>query len=78
ACPLSEEAPSEGPVNPLIRAIFRFLYRSRLGNALFPFRSLTHFKSKFADHWDPVYMGGWPTMGPWALYLGCRLWGLFG
>lgn len=79
ACPMADAGiQPTGRDRRVLRWLFRWLYRSRLGNRFFPFRSLTAFKSKFAPRWEPVYIGGWPSIGPWSLYVGCRMWGLFG
>lgn len=78
ACPMAERTPIPGPDKPLLRRIFRWLYRSRLGNRLFPFESLARYKDKFDPRWEPVSLSAWPKMNAWTLYVGCRLWGLFG
>jgi len=78
ACPMCDEAtpPVDDPA--LYRLLFRWLHRSRVGNRLFAFRSLTHFKAKFVPRWEPVYLAAWPAVGFRSLYDGCRMWGLFG
>ncbi len=76
ACPM-QVGTGLGPHRGL-RRVFRYLHDSRLGNRLFRFAGLSHFKAKFAPTWEPVYMGIWPRVGVWALYQGCRMWGLFG
>lgn len=78
ASPMLERTPLPPPDSGLLRPVFRWLLASRLGNRLFRFRSLGHFKDKFSPRWEPVYMGAWPRMSPLALYAGCRMWGLFG
>jgi lysylphosphatidylglycerol synthetase-like protein (DUF2156 family) len=60
-----------------LTAIFDVLYSSDLGNQVFGFRSLHRFKSKFRPRWEPVYFAAAPRLGPLALYLGCRMWGLY-
>lgn len=76
ACPMQVDV-GPGPHRAL-RRVFRYLHDSRLGNRLFRFAGLSHFKAKFAPRWEPVYMGIWPRVGVWPLYQGCRMWGLFG
>ena len=61
-----------------LRAFMAFLFRSSIGQRLFGFRQLFHFKNKFAPQWEPVYLAGWPRMGFWSMYAGGRMWGLFG
>ncbi|MFT7581596.1 MAG: lysylphosphatidylglycerol synthetase-like protein (DUF2156 family) [Myxococcota bacterium] len=78
ACPMAEHAQLQGRDSRFLRAVFRWLYRSWIGNHLFAFRSLTFFKNKFAPTWEGVYMAAWPTLNVWSLYAGCRMWGLFG
>lgn len=78
ACPMAEFTPVPGPDSRFLRRVFRWLYRSKLGNRLFPFESLARYKEKFAPRWEPVSLSAWPKMNAWTLYVGCRLWGLFG
>jgi len=78
SCPMSEKAHAEDPAPPLLTGIFHGLYRSWLGNRLFHFHGLAHFKNKFAPSWEPVLIGCAPRLGVWDLYAGCRMWGLFG
>jgi len=78
ASPMLERTPLPPPDSRILRPVFRWLFASRLGNRLFRFRSLAHFKDKFSPRWEPVYMGAWPRLSPLALYAGCRMWGLFG
>ena len=78
ACPMAERHPLDGSDPRLLRWIFRTLYRSRIGNRLFNFRSLAHFKAKFSPRWEPLYIAGWPRLTVRSLYTGCRMWGLFG
>ena len=61
----------------LMRRIFYVLYYSSVGNRLFGFRRLHHFKNKFRPRWVPVYLAASPRLGVWTLYLGCRMWGLY-
>jgi len=75
ACPMAGVT-AHGRGRPL-RALFRFLYRSRLGNQLFGFRNLFEFKQKFRPRWEPVYFAASPRLGVWSLYEGCRMWGLY-
>ena len=75
---MSEKAHAEDPAPPLLTGIFHGLYRSWLGNRLFHFHGLAHFKNKFAPSWEPVLIGCAPRLGVWDLYAGCRMWGLFG
>lgn len=77
-CPMAEHGGVGSRDRALLRAAFRTLYRTRLGNRLFPFRSLAAFKAKFRPAWRPVDIAAWPRMGVRALYAGCRMWGLFG
>jgi len=60
----------------LLYAIFGWLYGSAWGNRLFGFQNLYAFKEKFRPQWRPVYFGAAPRLGVWALYRGCRMWGL--
>ena len=78
ACPMSQKAATERPRHPVLRLGFRFLYHTSLGNQLFRFRGLSHFKSKFNPSWEPVYIAAWPRVTAPTLYAGCRMWGLFG
>lgn len=78
SCPMSERAAPLAADPEGLRPLFRYLYGSGLGNRLFRFRHLERFKAKFVPRWEPVYMAGWPSLGPWSLYQGCRMWGLFG
>lgn len=77
ACPMAYIDPKDPHLPAYLTHIFRFLYSSSLGNQLFNFRSLAYFKNKFDPCWKPVYIGGWPNINPWSLYIGCRMWGLF-
>jgi len=77
ACPMAG-IEADGHTPRWLRALFRFLYASKLGNRVFPFRQLHRFKAKFAPRWEPVYLAGWPSAGPWTVYVGGRMWGLFG
>lgn len=78
ACPMAERTPLPWRDSRVLRAAFRWLYRSRLGNRLFPFASLARYKDKFAPRWEAVHLGAWPRLNALTLYHGCRLWGLFG
>lgn len=78
ACPMAERTPLPWRDSRALRAVFRWLYRSRLGNHLFPFASLARYKDKFAPRWEAVHLGAWPRLNALTLYHGCRLWGLFG
>ncbi|PIE16416.1 MAG: hypothetical protein CSA66_07355 [Proteobacteria bacterium] len=78
ACPMAERTPIAWPESRLLRGVFRWLYASRLGNRLFPFLSLARYKDKFNPRWEAVHISAWPKMSVWALYAGCRMWGLFG
>ncbi|MCA9531353.1 MAG: DUF2156 domain-containing protein [Myxococcales bacterium] len=78
ACPMALRGVPATPSHWLLRGIFWYLYRSFLGNRLFNFRSLHHYKRKFAPDWEPVYMAAWPRVSARALYVGCGMWGLFG
>lgn len=78
ACPMCEAAPPDPRRDTWLRPAFRLLFATALGDAIFPFRSLAYFKGKFADWWEPVYLAARPGAGPWTLYTGCRMWGLFG
>ncbi|MCZ7583502.1 MAG: DUF2156 domain-containing protein [Deltaproteobacteria bacterium] len=77
ACPMSERAPVGVDDKPLLRVAFRVLEGTRLGNEIFRFRSLAHFKGKFAERWEPVYVACRGRVTAWSLYAGCRMWGLF-
>ena len=61
----------------LLRRIFHWLYTSSLGNRIFGFRRLHQFKRKFRPRWEPVYFAASPRLSMWALYRGCRMWGLY-
>jgi lysylphosphatidylglycerol synthetase-like protein (DUF2156 family) len=61
----------------LLSGIFRFLYRSQVGNRLFGFQRLYTFKAKFRPRWEPVYFAASPRLGLFELYAGCRMWGLY-
>ena len=74
-CPMAGVA--SGGKRPLLRGVFRFLFTSRLGNTLFGFANLYRFKNKFRPRWEPVYFAAWPRLSWWALYQGCRMWGLY-
>jgi lysylphosphatidylglycerol synthetase-like protein (DUF2156 family) len=78
ASPMVDKTAVAAPDWPLLRFVFRRLYRSWLGNRLFRFRSLAHFKDKFAPTWEPVHIAASPRVSVPALYAGCRMWGLFG
>lgn len=78
AAPMAERTAVTGHDRWLLRRVFRWLYGGRLGNRLFRFESLARYKDKYAPRWEPVYMGGWPKLSVWSLYVGCRMWGLFG
>ncbi|MCA9563347.1 MAG: DUF2156 domain-containing protein [Myxococcales bacterium] len=78
ACPMAEDAPIEQVSRPFLRWVFRGLYATKIGNRLFHFQGLTHFKRKFSPRWEPVYIAAWPRLGVPELYTGCRMWGLFG
>ena len=62
---------------PLLGLICQLLRETRLGNQLFHFRGLSHFKAKFAPHWRPVFIADYQRLNAFSLYEGCRLWGLF-
>lgn len=76
ASPMAPVAAGQ-PVPPHLRLVFDTLRRSTWANHLFHFEPLFRFKDKFRPRWDPVLIGGWPDIGSWSLYVGCRLWGLF-
>jgi lysylphosphatidylglycerol synthetase-like protein (DUF2156 family) len=78
ACPMSEYAAIGSGDRKVMRAIFRLIYSTRIGDSLFHFKGLARFKAKFLPHWQPVYIGVWPKVSIWSLYEGCRMWGLFG
>ena len=78
ACPMYEAPTVPGEPRSYLRRVFRFLFRSTIGNALFHFQSLAYFKGKFDPVWEPVYVAAWPDAGPWSMYVGVRMWGLFG
>lgn len=78
ACPMFEATPLPDGDSPVLRAILRWVLRSRLTRRLFPFESLPRFKAKFRPRWEPSYMAAWPRIGVRSLYAGCRMWGLFG
>lgn len=78
ACPMAERTALPEGDPKLLRLLLRWIYRSRLTNRLFAFRSLTHFKQKFAPSWQPVHMACWPSVGVSTLAAGCRMWGIFG
>ncbi len=80
ACPMSVGAavPASSLRHRLLLRVFRAIYRSRMMNRLFRFRSLVHFKSKFDPTWRSVHIAAWPRVSAGALYAGCRMWGLFG
>ncbi|MCB9682957.1 MAG: DUF2156 domain-containing protein [Alphaproteobacteria bacterium] len=63
--------------HPLLTRVFRLLYATELGNRVFGFRRLVAFKDKFRPRWAPVYFVASPHLGVWALYRGCRMWGLY-
>ncbi len=67
----------DGADHPILGRIMKHLHDGRLGNLLFPFRGLGHFKAKFRPAWRPVSLGAWPRVDVLALYEGCSLWGLF-
>ena len=74
-CPMAEIGEDGAPR--MLRAIFRMLYQSWLGNRVFGFRSLHRFKKKFRPRWEPVFFAARPRLGVLELYLGCRMWGLY-
>lgn len=74
ACPMAG-IDARGP-DRLLRAVFRLLYDSALGDRVFGFRGLHRFKRKFAPDEAPVYFAARPSLGVVALYRGCRMWGL--
>jgi len=77
-CPLVEPIPP-GPDDPrALRFFIRKLGGSALGDALFSFQGLHHFKAKFQPRWEPIHLGGLPNAGIWSLYVGGRMWGLTG
>lgn len=78
ACPMAFIPEATHPLPLHLRWIFHTLYHSALGNQLFRFRSLVYFKNKFRPQWEPVYIGGYPNIGMWSLYVGCHMWGMFG
>jgi phosphatidylglycerol lysyltransferase len=78
ACPMFEATPVPDGDSPLLRAILRWVYRSRFTRRLFPFESLPRFKAKFRPTWEPSFIAAWPHAGVRSLYVGCRMWGLFG
>ncbi|TNF25882.1 MAG: DUF2156 domain-containing protein [Deltaproteobacteria bacterium] len=78
ACPMAERTALPRRDSRFLRAIFRWLYRSSLGNGLFPFQSLALYKDKFRPRWEAVHIASWPKLNAWSLYAGCRMWGLFG
>jgi len=78
AAPMAERNDVTGHDRWFLRKVFRWLYGSGLGNRLFRFESLARYKDKFDPRWEPVYMGGWRRLNWWTLYVGCRMWGLFG
>ncbi len=78
ACPMAERTPIPSGDSRVLRAVFRWLYRSSLARRLFPFDSLARYKDKFTPTWEAVHLAGWPTINAGALYTGCRMWGLFG
>ncbi|MCA9572677.1 MAG: hypothetical protein KC656_32785, partial [Myxococcales bacterium] len=75
ACPMAG-VPFD-PRRPVLTAIFRLLYGTWLGNRVFGFRNLVRFKDKLAPRWEPVHFAARPGLGAWALYQGCRMWGLY-
>ena len=77
ACPMADKTPPDADDRGMMQRLFRWIYRSRLTNRLFPFQSLVHYKDKYAPRWEPVYLAAWPKVGIWSLYTGCRMWGLF-
>jgi hypothetical protein len=78
ACPMAERTPLPRQDSRFLRWVFRWLYRGWIGNRLFPFHSLAHYKDKFAPRWEAVHLASWPRLNVWSLYAGCRMWGLFG
>lgn len=68
--------PADGPG--WLQPFFAWLYASRPGNALFNFENLHRFKQKFGGVDHAVSFAIWPRVTPWALYVGCGMWGLFG
>jgi len=78
ACPMAERTPLPWRDSRALRLVFRWLYRGRIGNRMFPFNSLARYKDKFAPRWEAVHLASWPHLNVWSLYAGCRMWGLFG
>lgn len=78
ACPLSRRAEPVAGENVILNKVMGLLFRSRVANAMFRFQSLELFKSKFSPRWEASYLAAWPRCTAWALYSGCRVWGLFG
>jgi phosphatidylglycerol lysyltransferase len=78
ACPLVETT-DPGPDDPsTLRYFLRRVSSSTLGDALFSFQGLYQFKAKFKPRWEPIHLGGLPSVGFWAMYAGGRMWGLTG
>jgi phosphatidylglycerol lysyltransferase len=78
ACPMALKSEESARHRPLLRAAFRYLYGSKLGNRLFNFQSLHRYKMKFNPRWEPVCLAAWPRVSAAGLYVGCGMWGLFG
>lgn len=78
AAPMAERVAAPQGESRFLHGVFRWLYKSWLGNRIFNFASLARYKDKFAPRWEAVYLAGSPRIGVWSLYVGCLMWGLFG